>query len=79
MEKSVRDVSLEEMSQAMYRHDFREPELVGTSTMLKSDGFSRKDKNFMEIVERRSSKKMIIMLFHNKKQAIQRLGSKEDL
>ena len=79
MEKSVRDVSLEEMSQAMYRHDFREPELVGTSTMLKSDGVSCKDKNFMEIVERRASKKMIIMLFHNKKQAIQRLGSKEDL
>ena len=28
MEKSVKDVSLEEMFQAMYRHDFNKPELV---------------------------------------------------
>ena len=28
IEKSVKDVSLEEMFQAMYRHDFNEPELV---------------------------------------------------
>ena len=35
IEKSVKDVSLEEMFQAMYRDDFNEPELVGASTMLK--------------------------------------------
>ena len=35
MEKSVKDVSLEEMFQAMYSHDFNEPELVGASTMFK--------------------------------------------
>ena len=35
IEKSVKDISLREMFQAIYRHDFREPELVGASTMLK--------------------------------------------
>ena len=35
MEKSVKDVSLEEMFQAMYSHDLNEPELVGASTMFK--------------------------------------------
>ena len=31
IEKSVKDVSLEEMFQAIYRHDFNKPELVGAS------------------------------------------------
>ena len=85
MEKSVKDVSLEEMFQAMYQHDFSEPELVGTSTMLKYGEFSHRDKTLMEIVERGTSKKddhyvvplpfrnPNLMLPNNKKQAIQRL------
>ena len=55
MEKSVKDVSLEEIFQAMYRHDFNEPELVGTSTMLKCSEVSHEDKTFMEIVDRGTS------------------------
>ena len=85
MEKSVKDVSLEEMFQAMYQHDFSEPELVGTSTMLKYGEFSHRDKTLMEIVERGTSKKddhyvvplpfrnPNLMLPNNKKQTIQRL------
>ena len=85
MEKSVKGVSLEEMFQAMYLHDFREPELVGTSTKLRCGEVSCKDKKFMEIVERGTSKKdnhyvfplpfcdSNLMLPNNKKQAIERL------
>ena len=57
MEKSVKDVSLEEMFQAMYQHDFREPELVGTSTMLKCGEVLLKDKKLMENLEMGTSKK----------------------
>ena len=53
MENSVKDISLEEMIQAMYRHDFNEPELIGSSTMLKCS----EDRKFMEIVEGETSKK----------------------
>ena len=85
MEKSVKDVSLEEMFQAMYRHDFSEPEFVGTSTMLKYGEVSRKNKKFIEIFKRGTLKKdnpyviplpfrdPNLMLPNNKKQAIQRL------
>ena len=85
MEKSVKDVSLEEMFQAMYQHDFSEPELVGTSTMLKYGEVSYEDKTFMEIVEKGTSKKddhyvvplpfrnPNLMLPNKKKEAIQRL------
>ena len=85
MEKSVKDVSLEEMFQAMYRHDFSEPELVGTSIMLKCGEDSHEDKDFMEIFERGTFKKDDLyvvplpfcdpnfMLPNNKKQVIQRL------
>ena len=85
MEKSVKDVSLEEMFPAMYRHDFSEPELVGTSTLLKCGEVSHEDKKFMEIIDRGTSKKndhyVVALPFHepnlmlpnNKKQAIQRL------
>ena len=57
MEKSVKDVSLEEMFQAIYQHDFREPELVGTSTMLKCGEVLLKDKKPMENLEMGTSKK----------------------
>ena len=57
MEKSVKDVSLEEMFQAMYQHDFSEPVLVGTKTIFKCGEVSHKDKKFTEIVERRTFKK----------------------
>ena len=85
MEKSAKDVSLEEMFQVMYQHHFSELELVGTSTMLKSSEVSCKGKKFMEIVERGNSKKddhyvvplpfceSNLMLLNNKKQSIQRL------
>ena len=61
---AVKDFSLEEMFQAMYQHDFSEPELVGTNTMLKCGEVLCKDKKFMEIVENKPPRKMIIMLFH---------------
>ena len=85
MEKSVKDVSLEEMPQAMYWHEFSNPELVGSSTMLKCDEVSQEDKKFMKINERKTSRNnnhyvvpspfcdSNIMLPNNKKQAIQRL------
>ena len=57
MEKSVKDVSLEEMLQAMYWHGFSEPELVGISTMLKYGEVSCEDKTFMKIVKRGILKK----------------------
>ena len=83
--KSVKDVSLEEMFQAMYQHDFSESELVGTGTMLKCGEVSPENKKFMKIVETGTSKKdghydfplkfqdSKLMLLNNKKQAIQRL------
>ena len=57
IEKSVKDVSLEEMFQAMYRHDFNEPELVGAITTLKCGEVSHEDQKFMEIVDRGTAKK----------------------
>ena len=85
MEKSVKDVSLEEMFPAMYRDDFNEPELVGTSTLLKCGEVSHEDKKFTEIIDRETSKKndhyVVPLPFHdpnlmlpnNKMRAIQRL------
>ena len=74
------------MFQAIYWHDFSEPELVGTSTMLKCHEVSREDQKFIENVERETSKKedhyvfspllfrdSNFMLPNNKKQAIPRL------
>ena len=73
------------MFQAIYRHDFSEPELVGTSTLLKCDEVSCEDQKFIENVERETSKKedhyvssllfrdSNFMLPNNKKQAIPRL------
>ena len=73
------------MFQAIYRHDFREPELVGASTMLKSGEVSDEDQKFVEIVDRGTSKKgdhyVILLPFHdanlmlpnNRKHAIRRL------
>ena len=53
----------------MYQHDFSEPELVGTSTMLKYGEVSHEDKTFMEIVEKGTSKKddhyVVPLPFHN--------------
>ena len=85
MENSVNDISLEEMFQAMYQHDFNEPELTGASTILKCSEISCEDRKFMEIVEGGTSKKdehyVVPLPFHdpnlvlpnNRKQAIQRL------
>ena len=83
MEKSVKDVNLKGIFQAMYRHDFSEPELAVTSTMLKYDEVLRKDKTFMEIAERETVKKddhvvplpfcdPNLILLNKKKQPIQR-------
>ena len=84
MEKSVKDVNLKGIFQAMYRHDFSEPELVVTSTMLKYDEVLRKDKTFMEITEGGTFKKddhnvvplpfcdPNLILLNKKKQPIQR-------
>ena len=63
MWKSVKDVSLRDMFQAMYQHDFNEPELVGTNSMLKYGEISYIDK-FMEIVDRGTYKKDDIISFH---------------
>ena len=85
MENSVKDISLEEMFQAMCWHDFNEPELIGSSTMLKCSEISCEDRKFMEIVEGGTSKKdedyvvplpfrdPNLVLPSNRKQAIQRL------
>ena len=85
IKKSAKDVSLEEMFQAMYRRGFSEPELVRTSTMLKYSEILREDKTFLKIVERGTSKKddhyvlllplgsPNLILPNNKKQVIQRL------
>ena len=85
MEKSFKDVSLEKMFQTMYQHDFSETRFVGTSTMLKCGEVTCKDKKFMEIIEKETSKKddhyvvplpfcdPNLMLLNKKKQAIQRL------
>ena len=85
MENSVKDISLEEMFRAMYRHDFNEPELTESSTMLKCSEISCEDRKFMEIVEGGTSKKdehyvvplpfrdPNLVLPNNRKQAIQRL------
>ena len=85
MEKSVKDLSLGEMFQAMYRHDFNKTELVKASTLLKCGEVSHEDQLFMEIVDRGTSKKndhyVVPLPFHapslklpnNRKHAIQRL------
>ena len=85
MEKSVKHVSLEEMFQAMYRHDFNELELVKASTSLKCGEVSHEDQKLMEITDRGTSKKNnhyvvplplrdpSLMLPNNRKHAIQRL------
>ena len=41
----------------MYRYDFNEPEVVGTSTMLKYGEVLHKDKKLMGIFDRGISKK----------------------
>ena len=63
MWKLVKDVSLQGMFQAMYQHDFNEPELVGTNCMLKYGDVSYIDK-FMENVDRGTYKKDDIISFH---------------
>ena len=85
MEKSVKDLSLGEMFQAMYRHDFNKTELVKASTLLKCGEVSHEDQLFMEIVDRGTSKKNdhyvvplpfrapSLKLPNNRKHAIQRL------
>ena len=85
MEKPVKDISLEETFQAMYRHYFNEPELVRTSTMLKCGEVSHEEKKFMEIFDRGTTKKNdhyvvplpfrdpSLMLPNDKQHAIQRL------
>ena len=69
MEKSVKDVSLEEMFQAMYRHNFNEPELLGASTVFKCGEVSHEDQKFIEIVDTETSKKydhyVIVLPFHD--------------
>ena len=55
IEKSVKDVSLEEMFQAMYRNDFNESQLVGASTTLKCDEVLHEDQKFMDIIADRGT------------------------
>ena len=57
IEKSVKNVSSEEIFQAMYTHDLNEPELVVTSAMLKCGEVSHEDRTFMEIFDKETSKK----------------------
>ena len=64
MENPVNDISLEEMFQAMYQHDFNEPELTGASTILKCSEISCEDRKFMEIVDGEPQRKMNIMSCH---------------
>ena len=82
MEKSV---SLEEIFQAIYRHEFSEPGHIAANAMLKCGEVSRKDQKFTEIGDRGSSKKDYhyviplpfrdsnVVFSNNKKQVIQRL------
>ena len=80
------------MLQAMYRHDFSEPEFVGTSTMFECSEVPREYRKFTRIVERGTSKKCEyygvlksfldpnLKLSDSKKQVIQKMMDlKEDL
>ena len=58
VEKSVKDISLEEMFKMMYRNDFNEPDITvadGVSGSL--DELSFEDKRYLDIVDNRTTKK----------------------
>ena len=56
-EDSVKDISLEEMFQRMYKQNFSESEMVVSNSILKNI------RTFLDIVERRTVKKMVSILF----------------
>lgn len=57
IQNSVKDVRLEDIFQPMYLYDFREPEYIGTSLLLKSSEVSYEDRKFLDIFTRGTSKK----------------------
>ena len=57
IQNSVKDVRLEDIFQPMHLHDFREPDYIGTSLLLKSSEFSYEDRKFIDIFKRGTSKK----------------------
>ena len=58
VEDSVKDISLEEMFQRMYKQDFSESETVVSDSILKNiSEISCDDRKFLDIVERRTVKK----------------------
>ena len=86
VEDSVKDISLEEMFQWMYKQDFSESETVVSDSILKNDSeISCDDRKFLDIVERGTLKKnghyIVPLPFHdqelvkpnNKQQAVKRL------
>ena len=59
VEKSIKDISLEEMSKMMYSNDFNEHDAtVGDSITISVDEISIEDKKFLDIVEKNISKKV---------------------
>lgn len=65
MQNSLIDVSLEGMLQAMCRHDFNEPEFVGTSTMFECSEVPREYRKFIGIVKEEPPKNLNIVVFQN--------------
>ena len=58
VEKSIKDISLEEMFKMMYSNDFNEHDATVADSITNSvDEISIKDKKFLDIVEKNSSKK----------------------
>ena len=57
IQNSVKNGSLEDVFQPMYLYDFREPEYIGTSLLLKSSEVSYEDREFMDSFKRGASKK----------------------
>ena len=58
VEKSIKDISLEEMFKMMYSNDFSEHDVTVADSIISSvDEISIEDKKFLDIVEKNTSKK----------------------
>ena len=58
VEKSIKDISLEEMFKTMYSNDFNEPDATVAIGITNSvDEISSKDRKFLDIVEKKTLKK----------------------
>ena len=86
VEESVKDISLEEMFQRMYKKDFSESETVVLDSMLKNlSDISCDDRKFLDIIERGTVKRnghyvvplpfrdQELVMPNNKQQAVKRL------